>query len=269
MFDALYISATGMQAQQTNLDTIANNLANVNTTGFKKARVAFTDLMVQEAARLAPAQDESAAGAAPWGILGGRLTVGAGVGVAATARLFEMGDLKQTDSAFDVAIQGEGFIEVNLPDGTSAFTRGGTLKINQDGLLANSTGYPLKAGISVPDNAQELLIDADGKVQAVVPGQLSAVDLGQIELVRFTGPEALTALGDQLYRSSLGSGEPIAARAAEDGMGSLAQGFLEGSNVKLSEEMVNLMLAQRVYEANVKVIQAADDMLGMVNSLRK
>lgn len=267
MFDALYISATGMQAQQTNLDTIANNLANVNTTGFKKARVAFTDLMVQEAARTQ--QEATASGAASWGILGARAMSGAGVGVAATPKLFDMGDLKQTDAAFDVAIQGEGFIEVSLPDGSSAFTRGGTLKVNRDGLLATANGYPLKAHISIPDNAEQLVIGSDGKVQVIVPGQASAADVGDIDLVRFTGPEALTALGDQLYRASLDSGEPIAAKASQDGMGRLMQGYLEGSNVKLSEEMVNLMLAQRVYEANTKVIQAADDMLGMVNGLRK
>lgn len=267
MFDALYISATGMQAQQTNLDTIANNLANVNTTGFKKARVAFTDLMVQEAARGLP--ESATSSLAPWGILGARAMTGAGVGVAATPKMFDMGDLKKTDGPFDLAIQGQGFIEVSLPDGSSAFTRGGTLKVNRDGVLATGTGYPLKAHLSVPDNAEQVLIAADGKVQAVVPGQASPVDIGDIDLVRFTGPEALTALGDQLYRASLESGEPIAAKASEDGMGRLMQGFLEGSNVKLSEEMVNLMLAQRVYEANTKVIQAADDMLGMVNSLRK
>ncbi|MDQ8035311.1 MAG: flagellar basal-body rod protein FlgG [Bordetella sp.] len=267
MYDALYISATGMQAQQTNLETIANNLANVNTTGFKKGRVAFTDLVVQEAARRS-APDEAAAGAG-WGLTGPRQMANVGVGVASTARLFEMGDLKKTDAPLDIAIQGEGFIEVSLPDGSSAFTRGGTLKVNQEGLLATASGYPLKAHLSVPENTEHLMIGPDGKVRASVPGQPSATDIGTIDLVRFTGPEALTSLGNQLYRSSVGSGEPIAAKAAEDGMGSLAQGFLEGSNVKLSDEMVNLMLAQRVYEANVKVIQAADDMLGMVNSLRK
>lgn len=264
MFDALYISATGMQAQQTNVDAIANNLANVNTTGFKKSKVAFTDLMVREAARAANVPEELAAG-----LLGEPARAGAGVGIAATTRIFDLGDLKKTDSAFDVAIQGAGFLEVSMPDGTSAYTRGGTLKINRDGLLSTQAGHPLKPNLSIPDNVQSLAIGKDGRVQAVVAGQSTPVDLGQLELVRFTAPEHLAPQGDSLFRISAASGEPIAGRAAEDGMGEIVQGFLEGSNVKLSEEMVNLMVAQRVYEANVKVIQAADDMLGMVNMLRK
>ncbi|SDJ59836.1 flagellar basal-body rod protein FlgG [Variovorax sp. OV700] len=262
MFDALYISATGMQAQQLNVDTIANNLANVNTTGFKKSKVGFTDLMVREAARLLPAQEGA-------GVLGGTNRLGAGVGVAGVSKLFDMGDLKKTESAFDVAIQGEGFLEVTMPDGSSAYTRGGTFKVNRDGLLATQGGYPLKPNLAIPDNAQNMQIDSDGRVRIQVAGQSTPVELGQLELVRFTSPSALLAQGDNLYRSSTNSGEAISGRATEDGMGSLAQGFLEGSNVKLTEEMVNLMVAQRVYEANVKVIQASDEMLGMINGLRK
>jgi len=265
MFDALYISATGMQAQQLNVDTIANNLANVGTPGFKKGKVGFTDLMVREAARLTPSQV-----AGPFG--GDRRLgagVGAGVGIAGVAKLFDMGDLKKTESAFDLAIQGEGFLEVSMPDGSSAYTRGGTFKINRDGLLATPGGYPLKPNLSIPDNAESMVIEADGRVQVQVPGQAAPIDLGQLELVRFTHPSGLLAQGDNLYRSSVDSGEAIAAKPAEDGMGSLAQGFLEGSNVKLTEEMVNLMVAQRVYEANVKVVQASDEMLGMINGLRR
>jgi len=262
MFDALYISATGMQAQQLNVDTIANNLANVNTTGFKRSKVAFSDLMVQEAGRLQPTQDET-------GILGAAGRVGAGVGITAVSKLFDMGDLKKTESAFDIAIQGEGFIEVTMPDGSSTYTRGGSFKVNRDGLLATSGGFPLKANLSIPDNAQNMSIESDGRVRITVAGQATPVELGQIDLVRFTSPSGLLPQGDNLYRSSTSSGEAIAGKAAEDGMGNLAQGFLEGSNVKLTEEMVNLMVAQRVYEANVKVMQASDEMLGMINGLRK
>jgi len=261
MFDALYISATGMQAQQLNVDTIANNLANVGTTGFKKSKVGFTDLMVREAARLAPLR-----GTAP---LGSENRIGAGVGVTSVAKLFDMGDLKKTESAFDIAIQGEGFLEVSMPDGSSTYTRGGTFKINRDGLLATSGGFPLKPDLAIPDDAESMTIEADGHVRVSVPGQSTPVDVGRIELVRFTNPSGLEALGDNLYRPSADSGEAIAAKPAEDGMGSLAQGFLEGSNVKMTEEMVNLMVAQRVYEANVKVVQAADEMLGMINGLRR
>ncbi|MGJ7502488.1 flagellar basal-body rod protein FlgG [Variovorax sp. ZT5P49] len=262
MFDALYISATGMQAQQLNVDTIANNLANVNTTGFKKSKISFTDLMVQEAGRMVPTQEEA-------GLLGGGSRLGAGVGIASTSKLFDMGDLKKTESAFDIAIQGEGFLEVTMPDGSSAYTRGGTFKINRDGLLATSGGFPLKPNLAIPDNAQNMQIASDGRVHVQVAGQATPVEVGQLELVRFTSPAGLMAQGDNLYRVSPNSGEAISGKAAEDGMGSLAQGFLEGSNVKLTEEMVSLMVAQRVYEANVKVMQASDEMLGMINGLRK
>ena len=262
MFDALYISATGMQAQQLNVDTIANNLANVNTTGFKKSKISFTDLMVREAGRMVPSQEET-------GILGGGSRLGAGVGIASTSKLFDMGDLKKTESAFDIAIQGEGFLEVTMPDGSSAYTRGGTFKINREGLLATSGGFPLKPNLAIPDNAQNMQIESDGRVRIQVAGQATPVELGQLELVRFTSPSGLMAQGDNLYRSSPNSGEAISGKAAEDGMGSVAQGFLEGSNVKLTEEMVSLMVAQRVYEANVKVMQASDEMLGMINCLRK
>lgn len=262
MFDALYISATGMQAQQLNVDTIANNLANVNTTGFKKAKVGFSDLMVREAGRLQPPTEEL-------GILGGDRQLGAGVGIAAISKLFDMGDLKKTESAFDIAIQGEGFLEVTMPDGTSAYTRGGTFRVNRDGLLATPSGFPLKPNISIPDNAQNMQIDGDGRVRVQVAGQGSPVEAGQLDLVRFTNPSGLQSQGDGLYRITQGSGESILGKATEDGMGSLAQGFLEGSNVKLTDEMVNLMVAQRVYEANVKVMQASDEMLGMINALRK
>lgn len=262
MFDALYISATGMQAQQLNVDTIANNLANVNTTGYKRAKVGFSDLMVQEASRLAPAAEDI-------GLLGAERRLGAGVGITAVSKLFDMGDLKKTESAYDIAIQGEGFLEVTMPDGSSAYTRGGTFKINHDGLLATPGGFPLKPNIAIPENAQNMQIDGDGRVRVQVAGQSTPVEAGQFDLVRFTNPSGLQSQGDGLYRSTQASGDAILAKASEDGMGSLAQGFLEGSNVKLNEEMVNLMVAQRVYEANVKVMQASDEMLGMVNALRK
>lgn len=262
MFNALYISATGMQAQQLNVDTIANNLANVNTTGFKKAKVGFTDLMVREAARRMPNQELA-------GILGADTRTGAGVGVTGISKMFDLGDMKQTDSAYDLAIQGDGFLEVTLPDGSSAYARGGTFRTNAEGLLATSAGYPLKPGVTIPDNAQSLTITRDGHVQVQVTGQSTPVDLGQLDLVHFTNPTGLQSQGDNLYRASAASGEAISGKAGEDGMGTLAQGFLEGSNVKMTEEMVNLMIAQRVYEANVKVIQASDEMLGMINGLRR
>jgi flagellar basal-body rod protein FlgG len=264
MFDALSIGATGMQAQQLNVDTIANNLANVNTTGFKKSRVSFSDLVSQETQRSLAAQADQDAG-----VVGGLAKTSGGVGVGSLSKLFDMGDLRKTESALDVAIQGDGFFEVSMPDGTKAFTRGGTLKIGRDGQLATQSGHPIKPGLSIPENAQSMTITADGHVKVQTANQSNPIEVGRIDLVRFTNPAALSAQGDNLYRESENSGEPIAGRPGEDGTGFLAQGFLEGSNVKMVDEMVNLMVAQRAYEASVKVVQAADEMLGMINNLRK
>ncbi|QNB08843.1 flagellar basal-body rod protein FlgG [Herbaspirillum frisingense] len=265
MHDALYIGATGMQAQQLNVDTIANNLANVNTTGYKKGRVNFSDLVVSGGQPLLP----SAAVDGNGGIFGDAYRTGAGVGIANLGKLFDLGDIKKTDSALDVAIQGDGFLEVTMPDGSHAYTRGGTLKVNADGLLATQAGYPLSPGIAVPSNVKSLTIGTDGKVTLVTADQSTPVEAGTLAMVRFTSPGMLNAQGDNLYRATDGSGEPIAGKPGEDSMGLVQQGFLEGSNVKMVEEMVNLMVAQRAYEASVKVVQASDEMLGMVNNLRR
>ncbi|MCJ0764550.1 flagellar basal-body rod protein FlgG [Variovorax terrae] len=264
MFDAMYIGATGMQAQQMNVDTIANNIANANTSGFKKGRVSFSDLMVREAARSAqPVMDNDT------GILGVSSRSGAGVGIASLSKQFDMGDIKKTDATFDIAVQGDGFFELTMPDGSRAFTRGGTFKINRDGMLATPAGYALKPGIALPENMKTMTIGSDGHVQVTVAGQSTPIDIGQLELVRFTSPSGLLAQGDSLYRSSEASGEPIAGKAGDENMGTLMQGYLEGSNVRMVDEMVNLMVAQRAYEASVKVVQASDEMLGMINGLRK
>lgn len=265
MIDALYIGATGMQAQQLNVDTIANNLANLNTTSFKKGRVGFADLMLAESARVRqPTAEELRSGA-----MAGPQRVGAGVGVSGVSRVFDAGELKKTEAPMDLAIQGEGFIEVSMPDGSRTFTRGGTLKTNRDGLLATQAGHPLKPTITLPDGVQSVSISADGKVMARLPNQSTPVELGQIELVRFASPGQLAPMGDNLYRATEGSGEGMTGRPGEDGLGTLGQGFLEGSNVKMVEEMVGLMVAQRAYEASVKIVQASDEMLGMINNLRK
>jgi flagellar basal-body rod protein FlgG len=264
MNDALYIAATGMQTQQLGVDTIANNIANVNTPGFKKGRVEFTEIVLRQAGSLGALGVDGAGGplAEPTG-------VGFGTGVAAVSKVFELGDVKQTGSAFDVAILGDGFLEVTMPDGSSAFSRGGTLRVNADGLLADAAGHPLRPGISVPSNATGLVVDGQGRVLVGLPGRQEPQESGQLELVRFANPGGLVAEGDGIYRASARSGEPIPGRASEDGLGAIAQGYLEGSNVKMIDELVGLMLAQRAYEANVKVVQAADEMLGLVNGLRR
>lgn len=259
MFDALYIGATGMHAQQTQVDAIANNLANVNTPGFKKTRVSFSDLVVGGLAGAQHAAEETGAPTA----------AGVGVRIGSTGKVFAGGELKKTDAPLDVAIAGDGFLELSMPDGSRAFARGGTLKVNADGLLASQAGTPLKPGISIPDNAEALLISATGRVQVRMPGQAAPLELGQLEVVRFANASGLLAEGANVYRATEASGEPLGGRAGEDGTGSLAQGFLETSNVMLLEEMVDLMVAQRAYEASVKVVQASDEMLGMINALRK
>lgn len=257
MNDAFYIGATGMQAQQMSVDTIANNLVNSNTTAFKKARVSFTDL-------IAGGAQLSQAGATP-GAADPLRKLSAGVGVASVSKQFDAGDVKKTDNQFDVAVQGDGFFEVSLPDGGKAYTRGGTLKVNRDGLLATQAGYPLRPAISLPDSVQTLVIGPDGRVQVQAVGQTSLADAGQLELVRFTNPAALSSQGDNLYRATDAAGLPVAG----DGVGQVAQGFLETSNVKMVDEMSNLMLAQRAYESSVKIVQASDEMMAMVNNLRK
>lgn len=262
MLDALYIGATGMQAQQAHVDAIANNLANVNTTGFKKSRVTFSDLVVSGVV----AGQRSGAGENGAFV---NASAGAGVQVASTGAVFTGGDLKNTGSPTDVAILGEGFLELEMPDGSRAYARGGSLKVNADGLLATEAGVPLKPGLLMPDGAESLVITSTGRVQARLTGEAKARDVGQLELVRFPNPQGLLVQGANVYRATEASGEPVAARAGEDGAGTLAQGFLEGSNVKLVEEMVDLMVAQRAYEASVKVVQASDEMLGLINGLRR
>ena len=263
MNDAFYIAATGMQAQQLNVETIANNLANVNTAGFKKSRVNFADMVQPAAVRL------DAGETADTGAANVMVRAGSGVGIASLVRLFDAGELKRTDAPLDLAIQGNGFIEVTWPDGSTGFTRGGSLKISRDGQLMTQSGLPLKSAISLPGGAQNITIANDGRVQFSIAGQSGRIEAGQIDLVRFSSAAALTVQGENVYRATDGSGEAIAGKAGEDGMGLLAQGMLETSNVKMVDEMVNLMVAQRAYEASVKVVQAADEMSGLVNNLRK
>jgi flagellar basal-body rod protein FlgG len=259
MIDALYIGATGLAAQQTAVDTISNNLANVNTSGFKKSRVSFEDMVYRSVApkNLLESAEQSDK---KWGT---------GVAVTGVGKVFTLGDLKKTDNALDLAINGQGFLEVLMPDGNVAFTRAGTLEINRDGLLSAAGGNPLQQMIRVPPDATQLTIDPKGVVRAIVPNQRDPIELGQLELAMFSNPGGLNPVGDNLYLATDRSGTASFAKAGEDGSGVLQQGYLESSNVKLVEEMISLMLAQRAYEVNAKVVQAADDLLAMSNNLRK
>ncbi|MEM5421261.1 flagellar basal-body rod protein FlgG [Paraburkholderia ferrariae] len=257
MLNALYIAATGLQAEQQNVESISNNLSNMNTPVYKKSRVQFSDLVggVQSMQPTAPAATAASAGL--------------GVGVSATQKMFDAGQFQETDSPYDLAIRGDGFFEVVLPDGTSAYSRGGTLKVNSDGMLATQDGYPLKASISVPADAQSISIGSDGTVQIISAGDSTPTEAGQIELVRFASEGDLTPLGSGLYQPNDQSGDALTLRPGENGSGLLAQGYVEQSNVNMVDEMVNLMVAQRGYQANAKLVQAADDMLSTVNGLRR
>ncbi|MGV2895815.1 flagellar basal-body rod protein FlgG [Achromobacter sp. AGC78] len=260
MIDSLYIGATGMHAQQAGVDVVAQNLANMNTTGYKKSYVVFEDMMTRAAAEGLPA-----------GILGmdPASNMGLGVAISRNAKSFSAGEVKPTGQPLDLAIRGDGLLEVAMPDGSVAYTRGGTLKVDQDGLLTTQSGLPLNAMISVPADSEKLTIAPDGRITAWRNGGRDADELGKLDLVRFNAPEDLLVLGDGLYQATERSGDPILGRPGEDGMGLYAQGYLESSNVQLNQEIVNLMVAQRAYEANAKIVQASDDMLGLVNNLRR
>lgn len=259
MLDSLYIAATGMNAQQTNVDAISNNLANVNTPAFKKGRVSFEDLMYRQVARAN-------------GLLGGDGNVihaGSGVAVAGTGKIFTAGDLKKTEQPYDIAIRGNGFFEVLLPDGTRGYTRAGAFRLDQEGFLTTAQGHALNPSIQVPSDAISVTVEETGRVVAQIQGEDEPVEIGQIELAHFVNPEGLKALGDNLYLATEASGEANSAHPGEQALGLLAQGFLEASNVKLVDEFVNLIVAQRAYEINSKAVQAADEMLGIVNNLRR
>ena len=253
MNDSLYIAATGMQAQQLNLDTIANNLANVSTSGFKKGRVNFQEMMHADGA-------EPAAGANPMGL---------GIGVANFAKDFSAGALTRTGAAMDVAVNGAGFLEVTLADGSRGYTRGGTLQLTKDNYLAAPNGLVLRPGIHVPANAGAILIGADGKVSVQGPGNAAPTEIGQLELANFANPSALAALSGGVYTPTEGSGEALTGRPGTQGLGAIAQGTLENSNVTLVDEMVTLMIAQRAYEMSSKVMQAADELMSLTNNLRR
>lgn len=254
MNDALYIAATGMKVQTAQIDSVANNVANASTPGFKRSSLRFGDLMTMPAA---PLIDPDATAA-----------VAAGVKVAAIQRSFAPGELKRTDDAMSVAIQGDGFLEVALPDGSAAFVRGARLGINADRLLSTADGLTLRSQIHVPADVRRVTITDDGQVQGTDDAGRSSV-LGRLDLALFANPAGLAPAGDGLWQANARSGDAVLAPAGEAGAGRVKQGYQEASNVQLVEEMVQLMVAQRAYEMSVKVMQAADEVAGMTNNLRK
>lgn len=256
---AMQIAATSLQANQSQVDVIANNLANANTSGFKKSKVEFADLMYIEIDRSQPTLLHTPA-AQPLGL---------GTSVNSVNKIFSQGDAKGTGRGLDFAIQGRGFFEVVLPTGEYAYTRSGHMQVNEGGMLVTPDGHVLSAMIQIPVDARELVMAPDGTITAILPDQSEPLELGRLELADFMNEARLTPIGDNLYRASEASGDAIYGMPGEEQYGLLHQGFLEGSNVNLIEELTNMMLAQRGYEMNAKLIQVADEMLGIANSLRR
>ena len=262
MIRALWSAAPGMKAQQTNLDVIANNLANVNTAGFKKERAEFEDLLYQ-------IDREPGAPVEPGSTVPTGIQVGVGSRVAGTDRLMGQGTVQVTDNPLDLMIQGKGFFQIAMPDGSTAYTRAGSFKVDAQGQVVTSDGYLLEPPITVPEDAMEIAVGENGAVSVKTAGSSAFEEIGQIELARFVNPAGLLAVGKNLFLETDASGAPVVGNPGEDGMGSLVQGSLEMSNVQVVDEMVSLIVAQRAYEASSKAVQTADDMLGIANTLKK
>ncbi|HQD39829.1 MAG TPA: flagellar basal-body rod protein FlgG [Bacillota bacterium] len=262
MMRALWTAGSGMKAQQMNIDVISNNLANVNTTGYKKSRVDFQDLLYQT---IRAAGTPIIQGAQiPTGI-----QIGHGVRPVATQKLYTPGDFKQTDAPFDLLIEGDGFFQVLLPDGNIAYTRDGAFKKDGQGKIVTSDGFPLEPEIIIPEDATEISIGTDGTVSVLLAGSQEPMYVGQIELAHFINPAGLASVGRNLLLPTAASGPAITGTPGLDGFGTLAQGYLEMSNVQVVEEMVNMIVAQRAYEVTSKAIQTSDEMLQIANNLRR
>ena len=259
---SLDIAATGMLAQQRNVEVVSNNLANMNTTAYMRRRSEFHDLLYQNLRRVGSTSSD-AGNVVPTGV-----QLGLGVKLAAVYRIHEQGNLAATDNTFDVAIQGEGFFQIDLPNGDTAYSRDGTFQLNADGEIVTHDGYTLQPGLTVPNNSVDVTINASGEVLARIEGQVTLSNVGQIQLAVFPNDAGLEAIGDNLLLESAASGTPTTGNPAAIGFGSLLQGFLETSNVNAVEEISNLISAQRAYEMNSKVIQTSDEMMGTLTNLR-
>lgn len=263
MIRSLHTAATGMIAQQKQVDTVSNNIANVNTVGFKKSRVEFADLFYQ--VMKYAGTSTSATTLHPTGI-----EVGLGVRPTAVTKIFDEGSYKYTSTDnFDVAIRGKGFFQIQLPDGTTAYTRNGEFTKDNEGNVVNADGYYLLPQITIPEGVVAISIAYDGTVSVQLAGETDETQIGQIELVNFINPAGLHSYGDNLFLETGASGAPVAGIAGEDGLGDIRHGFVETSNVQLVEEMTDLITGQRAYEAGSKAITTSDDMLSIVNQLKR
>ena len=259
---ALDIAGTGMQAQQTNVEVISNNIANMTTTGFKRRRAEFQDLLYQNLRRVGSNTSDNGT------VVPSGAQVGLGVKTAAIYRINEQGNLQQTSNSLDVAIKGQGYFQVTLPSGDTAYTRDGTFSLSPNGQIVTADGYPVGPGITIPNNAQDVTINAGGEVQVKIPGTTAPQTVGTLQLATFPNEAGLEATGDNLFTQSAASGNPVTGTPAAPGFGSVMQGFVESSNVNVVSEITNLITAQRAYEMNSKVITAGDQMQQTLTNLR-
>jgi flagellar basal-body rod protein FlgG len=258
---ALSIAATGMLAQQTNVEVIANNLANMNTTGFKEQRAEFEDLLYQNVEQQGTQSSDTGT------IVPSGIQLGAGVRTAAVYRINRQGDLQTTSNPYDVAINGPGYFRIQMPDGTDAYTRAGNFALSPEGQLVNQQGFVVQPGIAIPSTATAVAINAQGQVQATLPGQTAPQTVGQLELTRFPNDAGLKAEGNNLFTETTSSGSPQSGVPGSTGYGTIQQGYLETSNVNAVAEITSLITAQRAYEMNSKVISAADQMMSQAAKL--
>jgi flagellar basal-body rod protein FlgG len=254
MIRSLWIAKTGLEAQQTNMDVISNNLANVSTNGFKRQRAVFEDLLYQTLRQ--PGAQSSEQTTIPSG-----LQLGTGVRPVATERIHSQGSLTQTNNSKDVAINGRGFFQVQLPDGTTAYSRDGSFQFDQNGQLVTASGYPIQPAITIPQDADTLTVGKDGIVSVTIVGQTAPQQVGQLTLATFINDSGLESIGENLYRETQSSGAPNESTPGLNGAGSLTQGYVETSNVNVAEELVNMIQTQRAYEINSKAVSTSDQML--------
>ena len=259
---ALDIAGTGMQAQSTNVDVISNNIANMTTTGFTRRRAAFQDLIYQNLRRVGSNSSDTGS------VVPAGAQVGLGVKTAAIYRISEQGNLQQTSNSLDLAIRGNGYLQVTLPSGETAYTRDGTLSLSPQGEIVTADGLVVQPGITIPANATSVTINTSGQVQAKIDGQTAPTTVGQLQLATFPNEAGLDAQGDNLFLQSAASGNPVTGVPASPGFGSVLQGFIETSNVNVVSEITNLITAQRAYEMNSKVITTSDQMLSTLTNLR-
>ena len=262
MSRSMWIAATGMMAQQLNIDVISNNLANVNTVGFKKSRADFEDLMYQKINTSQMGLEGKQNEATP-------LLVGLGVRSVGVPKVYTEGNLNQTNRELDVAIEGDGFFQVELPDGDLAYTRAGNFKKDSEGYLVTPDGFVLSPAIQLPEETQSVFISADGYVSVGLVGQIETSEVGQIQLATFPNPTGLENMGRNVVKQTGASGEPWTDTPGLSGLGSLSQGYLENSNVDIAEEMIKMIIAQRAYEINSKAIQSSDEMMALANNLKR